>query len=89
MYLKMTKPFLTCRRSCVECLAFGTGPFEKNCTASCKHLKLETVEKLLKSDCRVKDKEGCWMSFTMTEQFGFDKYFVSVLKDRGRPRHNI
>ncbi len=85
----MTKPFLTCRRSCVECLAFGTGPFEKNCTASCKHLKLETVEKLLKSDCRVKDKEGCWMSFTMTEQFGFDKYFVSVLKDRGRPRHNI
>ncbi|XP_051566065.1 integrin beta-2-like [Myxocyprinus asiaticus] len=81
----------TCQRpcqqsgSCVECLAFGTGPFEKNCSLSCGHLKHNTVEKLIKSDCRVKDKEGCWMSFTMTELDGFDNYLVNVLKDRECP----
>ncbi|XP_056321847.1 integrin beta-2 [Danio aesculapii] len=81
----------TCQRpcqesgSCVECLAFGTGPFEKNCSLACKHLNFKTVEKLVKSDCRVKDKEGCWMAFTMTEEPGFDRYFVSVLKDRECP----
>nr|XP_055070808.1 integrin beta-2 [Misgurnus anguillicaudatus]XP_055070809.1 integrin beta-2 [Misgurnus anguillicaudatus]XP_055070810.1 integrin beta-2 [Misgurnus anguillicaudatus] len=89
------KPFCkecpTCQRpcqqsgSCVECLAFGTGPLEKNCSASCTHLKVKTVDKLLKSDCRVKDKEGCWMSFTMTEQEGFDKYTINVLEKRECP----
>ncbi|XP_059418463.1 integrin beta-2 [Carassius carassius] len=81
----------TCQRpcqesgSCVECLAFGTGPLEKSCPASCQHLEVKIVDKMIKSDCRVKDKLGCWMSFTMTEQLGFDKYFVSVLKDRECP----
>lgn len=86
MDLKWTKIFLTYCRSCVECLAFGTGPFEKNCLENCKHLQHVMVEKLIKHDCRVKDKEGCWMLFTMTEQLGFDKYIVNVLKDRGKPR---
>ncbi|XP_036425194.1 integrin beta-2 [Colossoma macropomum] len=71
--------------SCIECLGFGSGPFQKNCTESCSHLKAETEEKLLKSDCRVKDHEGCWMSFTMTEQDGFDKYNVKILKTRECP----
>ncbi|XP_056092875.1 integrin beta-2 [Rhinichthys klamathensis goyatoka] len=71
--------------SCVECLAFGTGPFEKNCSLACGHLKSVTVEKLLKSDCRVKDHMGCWMSFTMKEQLGFDKYDMNVLIDRECP----
>uniref|UniRef100_A0A9J7ZY15 Integrin beta n=1 Tax=Cyprinus carpio carpio TaxID=630221 RepID=A0A9J7ZY15_CYPCA len=71
--------------SCVECLAFGTGPFEKNCSKACNHLKQETVERLLKYDCRVRDKEGCWMLFTMTEQRGFDKYYVKVLQARECP----
>lgn len=81
----------TCQRpcqqsgSCVECLAFKSGPFEKNCSSACKHLTFETVEKLVKSDCRVKDKEGCWMAFTMTEELGFDLYSVSVLKNRECP----
>uniref|UniRef100_A0A672NP77 Integrin beta n=1 Tax=Sinocyclocheilus grahami TaxID=75366 RepID=A0A672NP77_SINGR len=81
----------TCQRpcqesgSCVECLAFGTGPFEKSCSVDCKHLQHTIVDRLIKTDCRVKDKEGCWMSFTMTEQLGFDKYFVNVLKDRECP----
>ncbi|XP_026127046.1 integrin beta-2-like [Carassius auratus] len=71
--------------SCVECLAFGTGPFEKNCSKACSHLQHTMVERLLNSHCRVKDKEGCWMIFAMTEQRGFDKYFVRVLKDRECP----
>ncbi|XP_077071783.1 integrin beta-2 [Siphateles boraxobius] len=72
--------------SCVECWAFGTGPFEKNCSLACGHLQVTTVEKLVKSDCRVKDKEGCWMTFTMKEQLGFDKYYINVLKDRECPK---
>lgn len=76
-------PVFTSIRSCVECLAFGSGPFEKNCSKACGHLKVNVVEKMLKGDCRVKDKEGCWMTFTMTEQAGFDKYFVNVLQNRG------
>lgn len=81
----------TCQRpcqqsgSCVECFAFQSGPFEKNCSSACKHLTIKTVDKLVKSDCRVKDKEGCWMAFTMTEELGFDLYSVSVLKDRECP----
>lgn len=71
--------------SCVECLAFSTGPFEKNCSLACSHLRYVMVEKLLKSDCRVKDSAGCWMSFTMKEQLGFDKYDMNVLKDRECP----
>ncbi|KAF4087153.1 hypothetical protein AMELA_G00092400 [Ameiurus melas] len=71
--------------SCVECKAFGTGPFEKNCSMSCSHLDIEEVEKLPKRECQVKDKEGCRMIFSMTEQDGFDKYFVKVLKDRECP----
>ncbi|TRY99864.1 hypothetical protein DNTS_016960, partial [Danionella cerebrum] len=67
--------------SCVECLAFGSGPFEKNCSLACKHLQHEMVEKLAKIDCRIKDQKGCWMSFKMTELLGFDTYFVSILKD--------
>ncbi|KAA0715491.1 Integrin beta-2 [Triplophysa tibetana] len=68
--------------SCVECLAFESGPFQKNCSKACDHLKHRISEKLAKSDCRVKDAEGCWMTFTMTEQDGLDKYWVNVLKSR-------
>ncbi|XP_062861979.1 integrin beta-2 isoform X2 [Trichomycterus rosablanca] len=67
--------------SCIECLGFGTGPFEKNCSKSCSHLIAQTVDKLIKSDCQVKNHMGCRMFFTMTEQDGFDKYYVKILKD--------
>lgn len=71
-------------RNCVECKAFGTGPFEKNCTVSCTHLDVTVEEKLAKKDCQVKDSLGCQMTFSMTEKDGFDKYIVKVLKDRGK-----
>lgn len=70
-------------RNCVECMSFGTGPFKKNCTAACTHLEITTVEKLARSECLVKDSEGCRMIFSMTQQDGFGKYFVKVLRDRG------
>ncbi|KAI4878702.1 hypothetical protein NFI96_013478 [Prochilodus magdalenae] len=78
---------LPCQKSgnCIECLAFGSGPFKKNCSESCTHLTHTVHEKLPKSDCRVKDHEGCWMSFTMTEQDGFDKYIVNILDSRECP----
>ncbi|XP_043105025.1 integrin beta-2 [Puntigrus tetrazona] len=72
-------------RSCVECLAFGTGLFEKNCSIACGHLKHTMADKLFSNDCRERDKEGCLMYYVMSEQLGFDKYFVSVLKDRECP----
>lgn len=74
---------LTIRR-CVECKAFGTGPFEKNCSVSCKHLEVTVEEKLARKECVVKDSLGCRMVFSMNEQDGFDKYFVKVLKDKGK-----
>ncbi|GAA6102303.1 integrin beta-2 [Tachysurus ichikawai] len=79
---------LPCQKSgsCVECNAFGTGPYEKNCTSSCEHLKVTVEEKLAKRECQVKDSLGCRMIFSMTEQDGFDKYFVKVLKDRECPQ---
>lgn len=72
--------------SCIDCLGFGAGPFKKNCTSACSHLKAETVENLIKDDCRVKDQEGCWMLFAMTELDGFDKYAVKILKVKECPQ---
>ncbi|TSK92916.1 Villin-1 [Bagarius yarrelli] len=79
---------LPCQKSgsCVECKAFGSGPFEKNCSVSCTHLEVTVEEKLAKKECQVRDKEGCRMIFSMTEQDGFDRYFVKVLKDRECPK---
>lgn len=79
---------LPCQKSgsCVECKAFGTGPFEKNCSLSCTHLEVTVEEKLAKRECQVRDKEGCRMIFSMTEQDGFDRYLVKVLKDRECPK---
>ncbi|XP_060786249.1 integrin beta-2 [Neoarius graeffei] len=76
-----------CQQSgnCVECKAFESGPFEKNCTKSCTHLDVTVVEKLTKKDCQVKDSLGCRMSFSMTVKEGFDNYAVKVLKDRECP----
>uniref|UniRef100_A0A8B9JUN3 Integrin beta n=1 Tax=Astyanax mexicanus TaxID=7994 RepID=A0A8B9JUN3_ASTMX len=78
---------LPCQQSgsCIECLGFKSGPFQKNCQLSCGHLVPNIVDKLLKSDCRVKDQEGCWMSFTMKERDGFNNYTVNILKDRECP----
>ncbi|XP_035379481.1 integrin beta-2 isoform X2 [Electrophorus electricus] len=78
---------LPCQKSgsCIECLAFGTGSFAKNCSKSCSHLQHEMNEKLINNDCRVKDHEGCWMFFSMTEKDGFDKYSVKILKERECP----
>ncbi|MCJ8732784.1 hypothetical protein PDJAM_G00215060 [Pangasius djambal] len=71
--------------SCVECKAFGTGPFEKNCVESCTHLDVTVDKNLARKDCQVKDREGCRMIFSMTAQDGFDKYTVNVLENRECP----
>lgn len=71
-------------RNCIECLGFETGPFKGNCSKACSHLNFTSAEKLDKNDCRVKNHKGCWMSFKMTEQDGFDKYFVTILNKVGK-----
>ncbi|XP_066542496.1 integrin beta-2 [Hoplias malabaricus] len=79
---------LPCPKSgnCIECLGFKKGPFEKNCSVSCSHLNATLkVQRGEKGNCRVKDQEGCWMSFTMNEQDGFDKYFVDIFDKRECP----
>lgn len=67
--------------SCVECLKFGKGPLEKNCSEACGNLKL--VDKPVKGKpCKEQDSEGCWMNFTMRQLYG-KNYEVHVLDDRG------
>lgn len=67
--------------SCVECLKFGKGPLEKNCSEACGNLKL--VDKPVKGRlCKEQDSEGCWMNFTMRQLYG-KNYEVHVLNDRG------
>ncbi|KAK3543273.1 hypothetical protein QTP70_014066 [Hemibagrus guttatus] len=85
---KCPKCKLPCKESghCVECKAFGTGPYEKNCSVSCGHLEITVEEKLAVKECSEKDSLGCRMVFSMTEQDGFDKYYVKVLKDRECPQ---
>ncbi|XP_023571679.1 integrin beta-2 isoform X2 [Octodon degus] len=67
--------------SCAECLKFGSGPFEKNCSVACAHLKLLTSSGTRKP-CRERDSQGCWMTYTLRQQDGRDKYEIHVEEDR-------
>ncbi|XP_076119827.1 integrin beta-2 [Alosa pseudoharengus] len=80
-----------CQQSanCIECLGFGGGPYDKNCTTACKHLKHVMVERLSfntqAKKCEVKDSLNCWLDFTMKEMEGMNNYFVEILKERRCP----
>uniref|UniRef100_A0A8C2ESE9 Integrin beta n=1 Tax=Cyprinus carpio TaxID=7962 RepID=A0A8C2ESE9_CYPCA len=71
-----------CECNVCKCERGYSGAKCKTCS-SCQRPCKESG--LLKYDCRVRDKEGCWMLFTMTEQRGFDKYYVKVLQARECP----
>ncbi|NWI14815.1 ITB2 protein, partial [Crypturellus soui] len=64
--------------SCVECKAFSSGPFEKNCSTACKNIN--TSEKPLSESrqCREKDSQNCWITFRMFQEDGDEIYTVNV-----------
>ncbi|KAM5281820.1 integrin beta-2 [Ctenodactylus gundi] len=67
--------------SCAECLQFGTGPFEKNCSVACAHVKQQTSTQ--KSwPCRERDSQGCWITYTMWQRDGRDRYSMLVEDSR-------
>ncbi|KFW78255.1 Integrin beta-2, partial [Manacus vitellinus] len=76
--------FLFCS-SCVECKAFGSGPFEKNCSQACPNI--QKSEKLIEGSrkCREKDSQNCWMSFHMFQEDGDDIYTVYIEPEKECP----
>ncbi|KAL2081534.1 hypothetical protein ACEWY4_023387 [Coilia grayii] len=70
---------------CIQCLGFLDGPYAKNCSESCKHLTATVVKRSSDADaklCKERDSENCWITFTMKELEGFDKYKVEILEER-------
>ncbi|NXW51045.1 ITB2 protein, partial [Nyctiprogne leucopyga] len=71
--------------SCVECRAFQSGPFEKNCSQACPNIRL--VEKLTEESkqCREKDSNNCWISFQMVQEDGDEMYSVTFDPEKECP----
>uniref|UniRef100_A0A803SXC9 Integrin beta n=1 Tax=Anolis carolinensis TaxID=28377 RepID=A0A803SXC9_ANOCA len=64
--------------SCVECKAFGGGPFQKNCTQQCQNIIVKDVVAPKSKQCKEKDSQNCWISYTMSQMDGRDRYAVTV-----------
>ncbi|XP_047456513.1 integrin beta-2-like [Mugil cephalus] len=73
--------------NCIECLAFGSGPFETICSMECRNTKVEKVDQftLTTKECQQKDSEGCWIKFRLDQLVGEDNYRAEVLKQRECP----
>ncbi|XP_014804726.1 PREDICTED: integrin beta-2 isoform X1 [Calidris pugnax] len=71
--------------SCVECIAFNSGPFEKNCSEACPNI--QKVEKLDEASrqCREKDSQNCWISFRMFQEDGEEIYTITVDTEKECP----
>ncbi|KAJ8793631.1 hypothetical protein J1605_003639 [Eschrichtius robustus] len=63
--------------NCAECLKFDQGPFAKNCSAACGETKL-LPKPLPGRTCKERDSEGCWMTYTLLQREGRDRYDVHV-----------
>uniref|UniRef100_A0A8C5XGS3 Integrin beta n=1 Tax=Microcebus murinus TaxID=30608 RepID=A0A8C5XGS3_MICMU len=68
--------------SCAECLRFDKGPLEKNCSAVCRNLRLLEVPAQSGRTCKERDSEGCWMTYTLWQQDGWDRYDIHVEESR-------
>ncbi|XP_074857627.1 integrin beta-2 isoform X2 [Carettochelys insculpta] len=71
--------------SCVECKAFGSGPFQKNCSAACSNIT-ESSSPEGSWSCREKDSENCWISYRMRQEDGEKKYSINVDAKRECPQ---
>lgn len=69
--------------SCVECLAFGSGPFQKNCSDNCSNIIVESKVQPKSKECREKDSENCWISYTMFRTDGEERYSITVNPEKG------
>ncbi|XP_042527578.1 integrin beta-2 [Dipodomys spectabilis] len=67
--------------SCVECLKFAKGPYEKNCSAACVNVRLQNATRKGKS-CKERDSDNCWISYTMQQRDGRDSYDIYVEDSR-------
>uniref|UniRef100_A0A8C6R6C1 Integrin beta n=1 Tax=Nannospalax galili TaxID=1026970 RepID=A0A8C6R6C1_NANGA len=71
-----------CSNSCAECLKFNKGPFEKNCSVACARLTLQSSLSKVKSVCKERDSEGCWMSYNLQQLDGRETYNIHVEENR-------
>uniref|UniRef100_A0A8C6XEP7 Integrin beta n=1 Tax=Naja naja TaxID=35670 RepID=A0A8C6XEP7_NAJNA len=72
--------------SCVECLAFGTGPFEKNCSDSCSNITVVNKIRPKSTVCKEKDSQNCWISYTMFQNDGEEHYSITFNPKRECPQ---
>ncbi|XP_029462028.1 integrin beta-2 isoform X2 [Rhinatrema bivittatum] len=74
--------------SCVECLVYGSGPHEKNCSMICA--ALSATEEIPPSPegtiCKEKDSTNCWMHYGMVQEDGDEKYSFKIIKERECPQ---
>ncbi|XP_061463592.1 integrin beta-2 [Rhineura floridana] len=71
--------------SCVECLAFGGGPFQKNCSQACSTITLKNDELPGSKTCKEKDSQNCWISYSMFQEDGEETYSITVSPERECP----
>lgn len=71
--------------SCVECRAFESGPFEKNCSQACSNIRVVQNVTGESRQCREKDSQNCWISFRMFQDDGNEIYTVTVDPEKGTP----
>ncbi|XP_077851642.1 integrin beta-2 isoform X10 [Macaca mulatta] len=67
--------------SCAECLKFDKGPFGKNCSAACRRLQLSN-NPVKGRTCKERDSEGCWVTYMLEQQDGWDHYIIYVDESR-------
>nr|XP_033801823.1 integrin beta-2 [Geotrypetes seraphini]XP_033801824.1 integrin beta-2 [Geotrypetes seraphini]XP_033801825.1 integrin beta-2 [Geotrypetes seraphini]XP_033801826.1 integrin beta-2 [Geotrypetes seraphini] len=70
---------------CVECIEYGTGAHEKNCSLMCSGLN--KTEKTVQNAkvCKEKDSTNCWMHYEMKQEAGEEKYSFRITKERECP----
>ncbi|KAJ8416683.1 hypothetical protein AAFF_G00325610 [Aldrovandia affinis] len=80
--------------SCIECLGFGTGAFSKNCSGLCTHIRHDTTASALTKGeaqgsaelfCKERDTHNCWMTYTMKQLDGLNKYSALIQSERECP----
>ncbi|XP_077472896.1 integrin beta-2 [Stigmatopora argus] len=76
------------KSNCIECLGFESGPFEKNCSETCResivHEMVDTFT-IGSKLCKQRDTNDCWMNFKLEQQFGEDMFIAEILKKRDCP----
>ncbi|XP_066493552.1 integrin beta-2 [Tiliqua scincoides] len=74
--------------SCVECRAFETGPFQKNCSKACPniHLKKDKSDRPSGRECKEKDSLNCWISYTIFQEDGDEVYSLTFHPEKECPQ---